>query len=400
MAGVWRYTTTTLPWFRGCSPEEGSGLAPRIYGRSLRPFFLLEVARRPRPFRAGLNGHIINCCRRSRHYSNKVSPMSPAQYLAEVIRGNGLPRRWDGGQTLLMCYIKTMSSKDEIENKIAGIESLMQSPDFWIDKNLAQSKIKELNDLKAELAGAGKYDSGDAIMTIFSGAGGDDSEDFSAMLFNMYRKYFENRGWSFFVLHRNENDHGGFRNITLEVKGKSAYGDLKNESGVHRLVRISPFNAQKKRHTSFSMVEVIPKFEKMVEIEIPENELEITYAKSSGPGGQNVNKRETAVRAVHLPTRLSVHVETERSQAQNKEKAIDILKGKLYKIREDERLAREKGMQISKTTSVEWGNQIRSYVLHPYKMVKDHRSGVETAKVDEVLNGSIEEFILAEKSLG
>jgi peptide chain release factor 2 len=236
-------------------------------------------------------------------------------------------------------------------------------------------------------------------MTIFSGAGGDDSEDFSSMLFKMYSKYIEKRGWSLTILHQNQNDHGGFRNLTVEILGKNSYGDLKGESGVHRLVRISPFNAQQKRHTSFSMVEVIPRFEKTAEIEISENELEVTYAKSSGPGGQNVNKRETAVRIVHVPTKLSVHVETERSQAQNKERAVAILKGKLYKMREEERLAKEKGMQISKTTSIEWGNQIRSYVLHPYKMVKDHRTNVETAQVDKVLDGDIEEFIEAEKGI-
>ena len=290
-------------------------------------------------------------------------------------------------------------SKEDIQKKIAELEAEMQSADFWADKGMAQAVIKELNELKAEASGGGKYDSGGAILTIFSGAGGDDSEDFSAMLFAMYRKYFEKRGWETVILHQNQNDHGGFRNLTIEVNGKNVYGDLKGESGVHRLVRISPFNAQKKRHTSFSMVEVIPKFEKAVDIEIPDSELEVTYARSSGPGGQNVNKRETAVRAVHLPTKLAVHVETERSQAQNKEKAVSILKGKLYKIMEEERLAKEKGMQISKTTSIEWGNQIRSYVLHPYKMVKDHRTNVETAKVDSVLNGELDEFIEAEKRL-
>jgi peptide chain release factor 2 len=236
-------------------------------------------------------------------------------------------------------------------------------------------------------------------MTIFSGAGGDDSEDFSSILFQMYRKYLSKKGWSITILHQNQNDHGGFRNLTFEISGEGVYGNLKNESGVHRLVRISPFNAQKKRHTSFSMVEVIPKLPKVNDIDIPENELEVTFARSSGPGGQNVNKRETAVRLVHLPTKLSVHVETERSQAQNKEKALDILKGKIFKIREEERLAREKGMQISKTTSVEWGNQIRSYVMHPYKMVKDHRTDVETSKIDAVLDGEIDEFIEKEANL-
>jgi peptide chain release factor 2 len=292
-----------------------------------------------------------------------------------------------------------VASKEEIQKKIEALETEMQSANFWDDKDKAQSKIKELNDLKIESLGSQKYDIGDAIVTIFSGAGGDDSEDFSAMLFNMYRKYIEKRNWSFYILHQNQNDHGGFRNLTFEVSGKNVYGDLKGESGVHRLVRISPFNAQQKRHTSFSMVEVIPKLEKTGDIEIPESELEITFARSSGPGGQNVNKRETAVRLVHLPTKLSVHVETERSQAQNKEKAVNILKGKLFKMREDERVAKEKGMYISKTTSVEWGNQIRSYVLHPYKMVKDHRTNVETAKVEDVFDGDLDEFIEAEKKI-
>lgn len=292
-----------------------------------------------------------------------------------------------------------MAGKEETEKKIAELEASMQTADFWSDKNKAQAVIKELNELKAEAEGRGKYDNGDAIITIFSGAGGDDAEDFSAMLFSMYRKYIEGRGWSISIIHQNQNDHGGFRNLTVEVGGKNAYGDLKGESGVHRLVRISPFNAKKLRHTSFSMVEVIPKFEKVSEIEIPESELEITFARSSGPGGQNVNKRETAVRVVHLPTKLSVHAETERSQAQNREKAIAILKGKIYKIREEERIAKEKGMQLSKTTSIEWGNQIRSYVLHPYKMVKDHRTNVETSQVEDVLDGKLDNFIEAERNL-
>jgi peptide chain release factor 2 len=296
-----------------------------------------------------------------------------------------------------------MEELAKAQARIQEIETLMQGGDFWADKVKAQAMVKELNDLKEEVANGGKggkYDKGDAIMTIFSGAGGDDAEDFSAILYRMYRKLAENKGWGMSVLHEHTNDHGGYRNITVEISGKGVYGMLKNESGVHRLVRISPFNAKQLRHTSFSMVEVIPKFEKTnADIEIPEKDMEISIAKSGGPGGQNVNKRETAVRIVHIPTGLSVYVTSERSQAQNKEKALDILRAKIFKRSEEERVAKEKGMYISKTTSIDWGNQIRSYVFHPYKMVKDHRTNVETSQVDKVLEGEIDEFLEAEKGL-
>lgn len=282
-------------------------------------------------------------------------------------------------------------------DRIKEIEEMMLLPTFWNDKDKAQALIKELQELKDAQSGIGKYDRGGAHLTIFAGAGGDDAEDFARMLVDMYMRYIESKGWQLLLLHQNQNDHGGFRNITFEVQGKNVYGTLKHESGVHRLVRLSPFNAKSQRHTSFAMVEVIPKFEHASDFEIPEEDLEIDFTKASGPGGQNVNKRETAVRIVHKPTGLSVFVANERSQLQNKEKALEMIRGKVYNRQEEERRLKEQGMQISKTTDAEWGNQIRSYVLHPYKLVKDHRTDTETRNVDKVLDGDIDIFIEAMK---
>lgn len=292
-----------------------------------------------------------------------------------------------------------MDPKEESKKRIAEIEGAMQSPDFWNDKEKAQALIRELQDLKDEAEGKGKYDKLHAIVTILSGAGGDDAEDFSRMLFEMYQKYAAKRGWGLRIVHQNTNDQGGYRNITFELEGKGSYGELKHESGVHRLVRLSPFNAKSQRHTSFSMVEVVPKFKELKEIDILEDDLEIQFTRSGGPGGQNVNKRETAVRIVHTPTNISVHVDSERSQAQNKEQALEILKGKIYKKREEDRKKEAQGLSVSATTAIEWGSQIRSYVLHPYKMVKDHRTDVEVRDTEDVLAGNIEPFLEAQQEL-
>jgi peptide chain release factor 2 len=290
---------------------------------------------------------------------------------------------------------------EEIKKEIEKLEEEMTQGNFWEDKTNAQSVIKKISVLKDELQGAEKYDRGNCILSILSGAGGDDAEDFSAMLLRMYMKYIEQQGWQVNLIHENKNDVGGYRNISIEVIGKGSYGTLKNESGVHRLVRVSPFNAKSLRHTSFSLVEVVPNFGKDNDVvEIKGDDLKIEFSKSGGPGGQNVNKRETAVRIVHLPTNLSVHVTSERSQEQNKEKALLLLKGKLYKKRKEDEAKEQAGYSVSKTTDIEWGNQIRSYVLHPYKMVKDHRTNVEINDVDSVLeDGMIEKFIVAERDM-
>ncbi len=299
-------------------------------------------------------------------------------------------------------------SKKEIEEAISLIEKEMSESDFWIDKNRAQAKVKELKDLKDSLEGKNATASYGAIMTVFSGAGGDDAEDFSGMLVGMYNAYFKKNGWQSSVVHEHKNDHGGYRNITIAVtsnpstsSGRSGpYGQLRNEAGVHRLVRISPFNSKKMRHTSFSLVEVVPILPKSEQASIRPEDIKVEFTRSGGPGGQNVNKRETAVRMTHVPTGITVHVSTERSQEQNREQALSLLAGKLHRFREAEAEKKMEAHYISKTTDIEWGNQIRSYVLHPYKMVKDHRTDVETSDVKGVLEeGELDEFIEAEKIL-
>jgi peptide chain release factor 2 len=291
-------------------------------------------------------------------------------------------------------------ASQDIGQEIEALEASMNDMDFWNDKDHAQSVIRKIKELKDKRDGVNALDKGDAILTILAGAGGDDSEDFARMLYEMYDAYFTRKSFSYTVLHDNRNDHGGYRNLTLEVQGKNAYGTLKNESGVHRLVRISPFNAQAKRHTSFAMVEILPIIPPAERKDISPDEIRIETSKSSGPGGQNVNKRETAVRVIHIPTNISVSVATERQQDQNKQKALEILQAKLFKLDVEKRKAEVEGRQISKTTEIEWGNQIRSYVLHPYKMVKDHRTDVESSDVEGILEkGQLDAFIEAEKNL-
>jgi peptide chain release factor 2 len=290
------------------------------------------------------------------------------------------------------------SDRGAAESRIAEIEAAMCAPDFWADPARAQAAIKELQDLKLSLEGGSRHDRGGAILNFYAGAGGDDAEDWARMLVEMYQRYAAAKGWDWETLYASPNEAGGYRSYTAEVSGKGAYGELKHESGVHRLVRLSPFGAKDIRQTSFAMVEALPAKVDAAEAGLKPEEVEVSFTRSGGPGGQNVNKRETAVHAVHKPTGFAVRVDSERHQQANRERALEILAAKVAKLREDEARAKEDGIAISKTTDAAWGNQIRSYVLHPYKLVKDHRTGAEVRNAEKVLeDGDIQEFIDAMK---
>lgn len=250
----------------------------------------------------------------------------------------------------------------------------------------------ELEDFKIETLLSGKYDSYNAIMTLHSGAGGTEAQDWTEMLFRMYSMYAEKRGYDINVLDELPGDEAGIKSITFLVSGENAYGYLKCEKGVHRLVRISPFDAGARRHTSFASVEVMPEIDSSPEIEIKPEDLKVDTFRSSGAGGQHINKTESAIRITHIPTGIVVSCQTERSQIQNRETAMKMLYSKLIERQEEEemqKLSEIKG-EIKK---IEWGSQIRSYVFCPYTLVKDHRTGYETSNIQDVMNGNIQPFI-------
>ena len=252
--------------------------------------------------------------------------------------------------------------------------------------------VQTYEDIRMKTLLSGEYDRNNAIVSLHAGAGGTESCDWAAMLYRMYIRWADKKGFSVEVLDSLDGEEAGIKSITFQVNGENAYGYLKSEKGVHRLVRISPFNAAGKRQTSFVSCDVMPDIEEDVDVEIREEDIRIDTFRSSGAGGQHINKTSSAIRITHFPTGIVVQCQNERSQHMNKDKAMQMLKAKLYLLKQEENAAKAAGIR-GEVTDIGWGNQIRSYVMQPYTMVKDHRTGVESGNVDAVMDGNIDPFI-------
>lgn len=300
---------------------------------------------------------------------------------------------------------KTMRQIQEIEDLVKEWKAYKEDIDYlWELKQLGEEnelieeeskKIKEkLEDFELRIVLSGENDKKDAVLTIHPGAGGTESCDWASMLLRMYTRWIESKGYKYKIVDYQKGEEAGLKDVTLEVFGNYAYGYLKAERGVHRLVRISPFDAGARRHTSFAAVFVYPLVEEDINIEIRSEDIELETFKSSGPGGQHVNKSNTAVRLIHKPTNIVVTCQSERSQMQNRLIAERILKAKLYQLKKEELEKEKQNIEKSKE-DIEWGHQIRSYILHPYQKVKDHRTGVEVGDARKVLDGEIDIFIRA-----
>lgn len=284
-----------------------------------------------------------------------------------------------------------------LQTQVEGLSALWELDDGSLTEEINQ-QVDELEELVAKkeisLLLSGQYDHGNALLAIHAGAGGTDSQDWAGMLERMYLRWAENSGYKTEVLDRTMGEEAGIKSVTISVSGELAYGYLKAEKGVHRLVRLSPFDAAHRRHTSFALVEVLPEIEGNGDIVIRPEDIEIEVYKSSGAGGQNVQKNMTAVRIIHLATGLVVTCQNERSQSQNRESALKVLRSRLFELQQQAQAIEISDLK-GEFKKVEWGSQIRSYVLHPYQMVKDHRTDYETGNTQSVLDGNLDGFIEA-----
>jgi len=314
---------------------------------------------------------------------------------------------WDNADesTKLMKESKALKDKieiyNELESKFEDISTLIEMGYEENDeslipeiKDLLNDFIKTYDNLRISTLLSGEYDRNSAIITLHAGAGGTESCDWAAMLLRMYQRWADNKGFKSEIIDFLDGDEAGYKSVTVEIEGENAFGYLKSERGVHRLVRMSPFNSAGKRQTSFASCDVMPDIEEDTGIEISDDDLKIDTYRSSGAGGQHVNKTSSAIRITHLPTNIVVQCQNERSQHKNKDKAMKMLKAKLYILQQEENLKKASDIR-GEQKEIGWGNQIRSYVMQPYTMVKDHRTNEEVGNVDGVMDGNIDPFINA-----